>query len=167
MNENPNYSLLREVLERAYQQSESGKGKERHANDKAFERQPILEIGRMVGPGYEIGQAMKKGQEAFGMFTRLDFDRAVAELLGTIVYAAGAIVLIEEIARDNAAKAKPADTTGQRAVRDPEHGRFVKADTDPAQRLRDIASGRPVMGTVTSLAEQAVARATDPTNDRT
>ena len=157
MNENPNYSLLREVLERAYAQSESGKGKERHANDKAFERQPILEIGRMVGPGYEIGQAMKKGQEAFGMFTRLDFDRAVAELLGAIVYAAGAIVLIEEISRDNAAKAKPADTAKQAGA---------ARENDPAQRLRDLASGRPVAGTVTSLAEQAVARATDPINGR-
>lgn len=151
MNENPNYSLLREVLERAYAQSESGKGKERHANDKAFERQPILEIGRMVGPGYEIGQAMKKGQEAFGMFTRLDFDRAVNELLGTIVYAAGAIVLIEEISRDNAAKAKPADTKATP---------FRKPDEpDAATRLRDLASGRPVAGTVTSLAEAAVSRA--------
>ena len=73
-------------------QAQSGKGKERHAQDKPFIRQPILEIGRMVGPASAAGQVIKKTQEAM----RLPKDRAIAELLGAINYAAATILLIQE-----------------------------------------------------------------------
>jgi len=46
----------------------------------------------MVGPGYQLGQAMKKTQEA----SRLPNDRARAELLGAINYLAAAYLLLEE-----------------------------------------------------------------------
>jgi hypothetical protein len=91
------YADLYAILAEAYAQSAHGKGKERHANQKPFDRQPIMEIGRMVGPGYAIGQLMKKAQEAMTMQSRGQFDAAERELLGTIVYAAAAVKLIREI----------------------------------------------------------------------
>lgn len=85
------YDSLRHVLALALEQASVGKGKERHANGKAFDRQPIMEIGRMVGSGYPLGQAMKKAQES----TRLPPDRAKAELLGAINYLAAAYLLLD------------------------------------------------------------------------
>ena len=52
---------------------------------------PIMEIGRMVGSGYPLGQAMKKAQES----ARMPPDRAKAELLGAINYLAAAYLLLE------------------------------------------------------------------------
>jgi hypothetical protein len=83
---------LRDVLNEAYQQAANGKGKERHANGNAWLNQPIFEIGRMVGVGFNTGQAIKKLQES----SRMEPDAAVRELLGAIVYAASAIQLIRE-----------------------------------------------------------------------
>lgn len=94
--DNPKYTALATALRAAYDQAASGKGKERHANDKAFDQQPIMEIARMVGPGYQIGQAMKKGQESMGMAARGETERARAELLGAINYMAAAWLLIGE-----------------------------------------------------------------------
>ena len=86
------YEPLFHILQKALFQAQSGKGKERHAQDKPFIRQPILEIGRMVGHGSTAGQVIKKTQEAM----RLPKDRAIAELLGAINYAAATILLIQE-----------------------------------------------------------------------
>ena len=90
------YAPLRRVLNAAYEQAANGKGKERHANNKPFTDQPIMEIARMVGPGYQLGQAMKKAQEAGGMIQRGQPDRAKAELLGAINYLAACVLMIEE-----------------------------------------------------------------------
>lgn len=90
------YAELRRVLDAAYEQAANGKGKERHANNKPFTAQPIMEIARMVGPGYQLGQAMKKAQEAGGMIQRGQPDRARAELLGAINYLAACVLMIEE-----------------------------------------------------------------------
>lgn len=87
------YQSLRRVLDLALDQSANGKGKERHANDKPFDRQPMLEIGRMVGHGFCLGQAIKKAQEA----SRMQPDAAQRELLGAINYLAGAYLLLEEM----------------------------------------------------------------------
>jgi len=92
------YQPLNDVLRSAYQQAASGKGRDRHANGKPFLDQPIMEIGRMVGLGYQTGQAMKKAQEAGGMVSRGQYDAARAELLGAINYLAAAHILIGEIA---------------------------------------------------------------------
>jgi hypothetical protein len=56
-----------------------------------------MEIGRMVGMGYQTGQAMKKAQEAGGMVSRQQYEAARAELLGAINYLAAAYILIGEI----------------------------------------------------------------------
>ena len=90
------YASLKRVLRAAYEQAAFGKGRERHANDKPFDCQPIMEIGRMVGIGYQLGQAMKKAQEAGGMHRKERHDAAKAELLGSINYLAAAYLQIEE-----------------------------------------------------------------------
>lgn len=96
MSDVPGYEKLRAVLEEAYDQSARGKGKERHANDRPFDRQPIAEITRMVGIGFPAGQAIKKASEAIGMSARGQGEAARRELLGAIVYAAAAVMAIDE-----------------------------------------------------------------------
>jgi hypothetical protein len=88
---------LKAVLDEAFRQSAEGKGAERHGRGVPFNRQPILEIQRMVGPGFAMGQAAKKASEAAGMVARGDREAACRELLGTIVYAAAAIIAIREL----------------------------------------------------------------------
>lgn len=91
------YDSLTRVLHAAYAQASSGKDKARHnARNISFDRQPIMEIGRMCGLGYPTGQAQKKTQEAVSMFNRGEPDRAEAELLGAINYLAAAVLLIRE-----------------------------------------------------------------------
>lgn len=90
------YAPLAAILQEAYDQAATGKGKERHANDRPFIDQPILEIGRMCGPGFDTGQSIKKQQEAMGMLARGDASAAIRELLGAINYTAAAVLLIRE-----------------------------------------------------------------------
>ncbi len=87
----PGYELLRSVLERAYDQSARGKGNERHANAKPFHEQPMQVIADATGLAFITGQVMKKVQESMG----LPHEKAVHELLGAIVYAAGAVIWLE------------------------------------------------------------------------
>lgn len=94
------YRELARVLEKAFAQSAHGKGKERHANDKAFTDQPILNIARMLpGIGGHSFQIMKKAQEAASMIERGQFNAAQEELLGIIVYAAAAHIRAGELAK--------------------------------------------------------------------
>lgn len=97
INVTEDYYHLAQVLALAYEQSSSGKGKNRHANGKPFLEQPIMEIGRMVGIGYQLGQAMKKAQEAGGMASRGEISAAQAELLGAINYLAAAHIQLGEV----------------------------------------------------------------------
>ena len=90
------YEPLFLALKAAFEQSSAGKGKARHANGKPFSQQPIMEIGRMVGLGFHTGQVCKKAQEATSMAARGDDGAARAELLGVIVYAAAAWLLVGE-----------------------------------------------------------------------
>lgn len=90
--EGDGYDSLRRVMELAVTQASKGKGRDRHASEKPFRKQPIMEIGRMVGVGYHTGQAMKKAQEAM----RLPNGHARTELLGAINYLAAAYLLLEE-----------------------------------------------------------------------
>lgn len=94
----PGYEGLARVLGSAYDQSAKGKGKERHANARPFDKQPIMEIGRMLSSicDGELYQIVKKAQEASGMIARGRYDAAKAELLGAIVYSAAAVLLIED-----------------------------------------------------------------------
>lgn len=90
------YEALGEELNAAYVQSSLGKGKERHANGRPFDRQPIMELGRLYGPGFAAGQAAKKTQEALGMLARGETAAALAELHGAIVYVAAVAALVRE-----------------------------------------------------------------------
>ena len=89
------YATLRKILDAAYDQAANGKGKERHANDLPWDKQPIIEIGKLHGAGFNAGQATKKLQEAQGMVARGQHDAAYREVLGAIVYAASVCLLIE------------------------------------------------------------------------
>lgn len=91
----PGYERLADVLARAYSQAALGKGNERHADGKPFHDQPMQQIGDRRGIGFILGQADKKSEEAQGMLARGDADAAVRELLGSIVYLAGAVIWID------------------------------------------------------------------------
>lgn len=92
----PGYEHLARILALAYDQSARGKGKERHGNGLAFDKQPIMEIARMSGLGGHIYQMMKKAQEAGTMHMNGYHDAAIKEFYGVMVYAAAAVKLIEE-----------------------------------------------------------------------
>lgn len=89
--ENPNYDKLMSVLMDAFQQASSGKGEERHGGGIGFEDQDMLHIMDRVGPGFGLGQAIKKLVES----QKLKGKKARDELLGAIVYAAGTIVWMD------------------------------------------------------------------------
>ena len=90
------YGPLRRVLELAVAQAESGKGADRHSLGLCFLQQPIMAITRHHGVAFATGQAAKKGHEAALMVERKEWDRAKAELLGSIVYSAAAFLVIDE-----------------------------------------------------------------------
>ncbi len=91
------YQALAGVLQDAHDHAANGKGHDRHGSDgKPFENQPSMEIARMVGTGYPIGQAMKKCAEASRMETNGKPDAAIAELLGAINYLAIAKLTIDD-----------------------------------------------------------------------
>jgi hypothetical protein len=93
------YEALGYELNEAYMQSSLGKGKERHANGRPFDRQPILELSRLYGPGFAAGQAAKKVQEALSMFDKGGFtvEQALAEVHGGIVYLAAVAIRLREL----------------------------------------------------------------------
>lgn len=91
------YLDLHRVLDMAFAQASQGKGKERHANGREFDRQPIMELARMHGLGYPTGQAAKKLQEAHTLLRLRGKEAAIQEILGAINYAAAAVLLIEEM----------------------------------------------------------------------
>jgi hypothetical protein len=93
----PGYERLARVLQEAHDHAAKTKGKERHANGKSFDQQPIMVIPRSQGtPAGQIYQIQKKAGEALGMFSRAKDEAAIAELLGVINYAAAAILHIRE-----------------------------------------------------------------------
>ena len=83
---------LRYVLNLAFAQAMTGKGKERHGDEKPFVEQVSMSITKAIGLAYPLGQAWKKADEA----QRMPKDAAIRELLGAIVYIAmGIITLID------------------------------------------------------------------------
>ena len=93
------YAALYNVLTRALHQAAYGKGRERHANDKAFVDQPILEMARLLdSPDGLAQQVMKKVLEARGLPT---VEARVRELLGAVVYTAAMVIWEEEKAAEH------------------------------------------------------------------
>jgi hypothetical protein len=96
----PGYEPLAEILQKALDQAQTGKGAKCHANGKPFLEQPIMEEGRNSGPGFLSGQARKKILEALNC---PDDDRAITDLLGAINYVAAMVILRQEgVKRENA-----------------------------------------------------------------
>ena len=93
----PNYETLARILKMAYGQASTGKGKERHANGRKFDDQPIMTIAKDHGLGYQTGQAEKKLKEAHTLLKLKGKDAAIRELLGVINYTAAAIAHIEKM----------------------------------------------------------------------
>ena len=87
------YAELDDVLSAAYDQAAYGKGAERHANDDPWTEQPIFKIASQAGDGFNVGQVIKKVQEAQQMAARGENDKARHEVLGAIVYAASLYVI--------------------------------------------------------------------------
>ena len=87
----PGYECLADVLERALDQAQRGKGHERHAQGLPFNQQPMQQLIGLYGVGFALGQAGKKAQES----QRLEHGAAVRELLGAINYLAGAVIAME------------------------------------------------------------------------
>lgn len=108
----PDYGTFASVLQAAYDQAASGKGKERHARGKPFHKQPIMEISRMVGTGFTTGQAIKKLQEANAMAARGELEAAQREALGAINYTAAFYLLLSE--QESAPKENTVNNTPDR-----------------------------------------------------
>lgn len=97
------YAAVRRILSEAHDQAATGKGRRCHAGfadePLAFEDQPMQTLAqamnsqcRRAGLGGLVFQAMKKANESLGK----DGKRAKAELLGAIIYLAGAVLLLEQ-----------------------------------------------------------------------
>lgn len=86
------YHGLFDVLADALDQAQLGKGAERHGQDKAFEEQPMQKLIELHGRGFAYGQAGKKAQES----ERLAYEAARRELLGAIIYLAGAVINLDK-----------------------------------------------------------------------
>jgi len=93
-----NYDVLLKVLIEAFNQAAYGKGKERHASNDSYDKQPCCSIARKVGLGFPLGQAMKKIEESI----RLETEHGIAELFGAINYIAAAIIVLREKEQEDA-----------------------------------------------------------------
>ena len=83
----PSYHQLRVILDEVYAQASQGKGRERHAGNEDWTKQPWATTAKAVGPGFMLGQALKKVMESEG----LHGEHKSAELLGAMHYIAMAI----------------------------------------------------------------------------
>lgn len=91
------YDDLFHVLALAYDQAARGKGYERHANNKPFNQQPLMQLADKFGTGFLLGQASKKLEECTG----LPYGQDVKEILGAIVYSCAAVMHLELEAERN------------------------------------------------------------------
>lgn len=123
------YEQLEAILNEALEQAAAGKGKERHANERSFEDQPMQLVSKLTGDNHGLAfQAIKKVQESL----RLPDDRAERELLGAINYIAGMIIYLREAANLNAVDCK----AGQ-GIKD-NLGSTVAINDGPAAKDRGI-----------------------------
>lgn len=135
----PGYASLADVLARAYDQAARGKGKERHAQDLPFDQQPMQTISQLIGSADGLRyQAIKKIQEA----PRLSPDAGVRELLGAIVYLAGAIIYQEQRkAQEQTPPSESATLAQQQQMRAPDLGDCATCAHGPANRHAGVCHG--------------------------
>ena len=96
----PGYESLADAMQEALDQAQLGKGQERHANERPFEDQTLMNNTRAVGTGYPCGQAMKKAEELHSMVQRGEYAQAIEEAHGAAVYLLTAALWIEECAEE-------------------------------------------------------------------
>jgi len=97
---NPGYEMLAEVLQKALDQAQNGKGKARHASNENFEDQQICEIAMRLKDspvGGVLFQSVKKIYET----PRLEIDAAIRELYGAVNYIGAAIINLERLQVEN------------------------------------------------------------------
>jgi hypothetical protein len=87
---NDQYKSLHVTLTDCFDQAANGKGKERHADDQAFEDQPIMWIEKNF-KSFQLGQAVKKVHES----QSLEKDAAIRELRGAVVYICAKIISLQ------------------------------------------------------------------------
>jgi hypothetical protein len=90
------YSKLWNMLCRAYEQASEGKGRERHASDDPFEQQEICEGIRKCGTGAATFQVRKKILEAARLMEKGEYEQALTDILGAIVYASAFGIVVDE-----------------------------------------------------------------------
>lgn len=84
------YDELAIILRDAFLQASEGKGAERHANSKPFHEQPMQTVSDLFDSDKGMAfQIVKKLREGLDM---PEYERLERELLGVIVYTAGAIL---------------------------------------------------------------------------
>lgn len=133
------YAVLKNITDRGFNFAASGKGNDRHGKDGTpWEKQRHVTIGREVGPGFALGQVVKKVFESQG----LEPEAAVRELLGAMTYLASAIHLLEEadITKEEAG-AKLTSEEGENAIRERMRTEYgpplrMKLETEPADLRR-------------------------------
>ena len=88
------YDSLQSVLDAAFEQAATGKGKERHARGNPFEKQHMQTISQLLGTDRGMAfQAIKKLTEGLDM---KDSGAKERELLGAINYIAGIVVYLRQ-----------------------------------------------------------------------
>lgn len=90
------YEQLGDVLDMALHQAAFGKGKERHANNKPFHEQDIIDITAKVGTGFTKGQAIKKIIESGKLGTLKGVDAEIHELVGAMNYIAATVIVLQK-----------------------------------------------------------------------
>lgn len=92
----PGFDDLALVLSQAFDQAAFGKGVAHHGLGQPFAAQPMQQLIRINGLGFATGQAGKKASEALRMLASANSspEAAVDELLGAIVYLAGAVIAV-------------------------------------------------------------------------
>ena len=95
--EGDTHAELKRVFSLAVAQSQSGKGADRHGNGESFTSQPIFTINQALGSNHgALFQVVKKATESARLAATDRKDMAKNELLGAMVYAAAAYLLLED-----------------------------------------------------------------------
>jgi len=95
------YAALKRVLDQAFERASKGKGAEHHSFGEQFENQFILRGARRFGLGALQFQIAKKNEQ---ICKTQDPQAKINEFLDIINYAAAAVILLEERARQTIPK---------------------------------------------------------------
>lgn len=97
MNLERQYEMLSHVLKQAYDQASTGKGAERHGTELPFSQQFACTFMREHGITPAMFQVSKKANELLRFKGKRAKERQIRELLGIIVYAAAAVIVLGEL----------------------------------------------------------------------